>query len=183
MSYLKHQSKIIKSLCVISEFILNSIIITFLYANMCIVYNFHKCLNPFIIFLIFKSFFHYLFIIKYDFTLYSISKMLIFKKILFISINIRSIISFFKLNLHFVFKFFLIFFINVIIIILIPSLFMSAIISFFFINIFIIVNIIFFIKYNAHNNINFLIILINFLCLKYHLDKFLFNLYIRYSSS
>ena len=94
----------IKSLCVISEFAFNSIIMTFLYANICIVYDFHKCFNSFAMFSILKFFFHYLFIIKYDLTLCSISKMFIFKKSFFISINIRSIIFSFKLNLHFVFK-------------------------------------------------------------------------------
>ena len=41
---------------------------------------------------------------------------------------------------------------------------------------------IFFVKYNIYNNFDLLIISINFLYLKYQFDKFLFNLYIRYSS-
>ena len=108
--------------------------------------------------------------------------MLIFKKILFVLINIRSIILSFKLNLHLIFKKLLIFFINIIVIILISFLFINVIIFFFFIDIFMIANIVFFIKYNAHNNINLLIISIDFLCLKYHFDEFLFDSYIRYSS-
>ena len=61
---------------------------------------------------------------------------------------------------------------------LISFLFINVIIFFFFINILIIIDIVFFIKYDTHNNINLLIISIDFLCLKYHLDKFLLNSYI-----
>ena len=167
----------------ISEFVFNSTIITFLYANICIVCDFYKCFDSFTILLIFKFFFHCLFIIKYNFALYSISKVLVFKRSLFVLINIRLIISSSKLSLHFVFKKSLIFFINVIIIVLISFLFINAIIFFFLIDILIIVDIIFFIKYNAYNNIGFLIISIDFLCLEYHFDEFLFDSYIRYSSS
>ena len=150
---------------------------------MCIICDSHKYLNFFIMFSISRSFFYYLFIIKYNFTLYSISKMLVFKKSFFVLINIFSIISSFKFDLHFVFKKFLIFFINIVIIILISSLFINVIIFFFFIDILIIVEIVFFVKYDTHNNMNLLIILIDFLCLKYQLDEFLFDSYIRYPSS
>ena len=168
----------IRFLCVISGFAFNSIIIAFLYANICIICDFHKCFDFFAMLFIFKFSFHYLFIIKYDFMLCSISKVLVFKKLLFVPINIRSIISFFKLNLHFIFKKPLIFFINVIIIMLIFFLFINVIIFFFFINILMIIDIVFFVKYDAHDNIDLLIISIDFLCLKYHFDEFLLNSYI-----
>ena len=121
----------IKFSCVVSKFTLNSIIITFLYISIYIVYDFHKCFDFLIILLILKSFFHYLFIIKYGFTLSLILKMLIFKKSRFVSTDIFSIVSSFKLNLHFVFKKSLIFLINVIVIIFIFSLFINIIIFFF----------------------------------------------------
>ena len=54
---------------------------------------------------------------------------------------------------------------------------------FFLTDTLIIVDIVFFVKYNAHNNINLLIISIDFFYLRYHLDESLFDLYIRYSSS
>ena len=41
-----------------------------------------------------------------------------------------------------------------------------------------IIIIVFFIKYNVYNNFNLLIMSIDFLYLKYQLNKFLFNLYI-----
>ena len=119
--------------------------------------------------LILKFSFHYFVNIKNYLILFSILKMLIFKKSLFIFINTFFIILFFKLSLHFVFKKSLIFLINVIIFSL-------------FINTFIIIVIVFSIKYDMHNNFDFLIISINFLYLKYQLDEFLFDLYIRYSS-
>ena len=172
----------IKSSCVISEFTFNLIVITFLYANMYIVYNFYKCFNSLIMLPIPKSFFHCLFIIKYDFTSSLISKILIFKRFYFVSTNIFSTVSFFKLNLHFVFKKPLIFLINAVIIMFILFLSINAIIFFFSTNTFIIAIIMFSIKYNAHNNFDLLIISIDFLYLKYQFDKFLFNLYIRYSS-
>ena len=110
--------------------------------------------------------------------------MFTFKKSFFIFINIFSIFFIFELNLHFVFKKLLIFLINVIIIVFVFYLLINVIIFFFFIDIFIIINIEFFVKYNAHNNLNLIfIILINFLYLKYQFDKFLLNLYIRYLSS
>ena len=43
-----------------------------------------------------------------------------------------------------------------------------------------IINIVFFIKYDAYNNINLLIISIDFFCLKYHFDKFLLDLCVRH---
>ena len=171
----------IKFSCVVLKFALSSIVMTFLYTNICIVCDFHKCFDFFIMFSTSRFFFHYLFIIKYNFALCLISKMLVLKRSFFISINIFSIVSFFKFNLHFVFKKFLIFFINVVVIVLILFLFINAIIFFFFIDILIIVDIVFFIKYNTHNNISLLIISINFFCLKYHFDKSLLDSYIRYS--
>ena len=53
----------------------------------------------------------------------------------------------------------------------------------FSIDIFMIIIIVFFVKYDAYNSFDLLIISIDFLYLKYQLDEFLFNLYIRYSSS
>ena len=172
----------IKFLYIISKFILNSIIITFLYANIYIVYNFHKCRDSLIMLFILKFFFHCLFIIKYNLALSLISKVLIFKKPRFILINILSIVFSFKLNLHFIFKKPLIFLINVIIIVFISFLFINVIIFFFSINTLIITIIMFFIKYNTHNNFELLIISINFLYLRYQLNKFLLDLYIRYLS-
>ena len=169
--------------CVISKFALSSTIMAFLYANMCIVYDFYKCLDSLIMLFIFKFFFHCFLIIKYDFALFLISKMLIFKKSRLISTNIFSIVSFFKFDLHFIFKKSLIFFINVVIIIFISFLFINALIFFFSINIFMIVIIVFFIKYNAYNNFDLIIISIDFLCLRYQLDEFLFDSYIRHLSS
>ena len=93
--------------------------------------------------------------------------MSIFKKSLFVFINIFFIVLFFKLNLHFVFKKPLIFLIDVIIIVFISFLFINVIIFFFFIDILIIIVIVFSMKYNVYNNFNFLIISINFLCLRY----------------
>ena len=168
----------IKFLCVISKFASILIIMTFLYTNIYIVYDFHKCRDSLIMLFILKFFFHYLFIIKYDFALSLILKMLVFKRSLFIFINTFSIVSFFKLNLHFIFKKFLIFLINVIIIMFISSLFINVIISFFSINTFMIAIIVFFVKYNAYNNFDLLIISIDFFYLRYQLDKFLFDLYI-----
>ena len=173
----------IKCLCVISKFAFNSIVITFLYINIYIVYNFYKFFDFLIMFFIFKFSFHYLLIIKYNLTLSLISKMFIFKNPYFISTNIFSIIFSFKLNLHFIFKKLLIFLINVIIIIFISFLSINAIIFFFSIDTLMITIIIFFVKYNTHNNFDLLIISIDFLYLKYQFDKFLFDLYIRYSSS
>ena len=73
----------------------------------------------------------------------------------------------------------LIFLINIIVIMCF-YLFINIIISFFLTNIFIIVIIVFFVKYNAYNNLNLFIISIDFFCLKYQLDKSLLDLYIRY---
>ena len=109
----------IRFLYVISEFAFSSIVMTFLYTNIYIIYDFYKCLNSFIIFFIFKFSFHYLFIIKYNLALYLILKMFIFERFFFVLIDICSIVFFLKLNLHLIFKKPLIFFINVIIIILI----------------------------------------------------------------
>ena len=131
MLYLKYQSNAIKFSCVVFEFAFNLIVITFLYINIYIICNSHKCLNLLIIFSIFKSFFHYLFIIKYDFTLFFISKVLIFKMLFFVFTRTFSIIPSFVLNLYFVFKKLLIFLINVIIIVFVFSLFINVIIFFF----------------------------------------------------
>ena len=131
---------------------------------------------------IFKSFFHYFLIIKYNLTLSSILKMLIFKKPLFVLMNTFSIVSSFKFDLHFVSRNSLIFLINVVIILFISFLFINAIISFFFIYTLIIVMMMFFIKYNTYDNLDLFIISINFLYLRYQLDKFLLDSYIRHSS-
>ena len=79
----------IKSSCVISEFVFNSIIITFLYINMCIVYNSYKCFNFLIMLSTLKFSFYYFFNIKNNLTLFLILKMLIFKRsfLLFLSLN------------------------------------------------------------------------------------------------
>ena len=79
---------------VVSKFAFNSIIMTFLYINMCIVCDFYKCRDSLIMFLIPKSFFYYLFIIKYNFALSLILKVLIFKRSRFIFIKTFSIIFF-----------------------------------------------------------------------------------------
>ena len=150
---------------------------------MCIVCDLKKCLNSLIMFLIFKFSFYCFFIIKYDFALFSILKMLIFKRSHFVSMNIFSIVSFFKFDLHFISRNSLIFLTNAIVILFISSLFINIIISFFLTYIFMIIMMIFFVKYNTHNNFDLFIMSINFFYLKYQLDKFLFDLYIRYSSS
>ena len=152
----------------------------FRYINICIICDSKRCLDFLIIFLILKFFFYCFFIIRYNFTLSSISKILILKKPRFISIETFSIISFFTFNLHLISKNLLIFLINVIVIMLILFLFINVIISSLFIYTLIIIIIMFFVKYNTHNNFDFLIISIDFLCLKYQFDKFLFDLYIRY---
>ena len=139
----------------------------FLYANIYIVYDFHKCFDFLIMFSTLKFFFYCFFNIKNDLILSSISNVLILKRSFFIFINIFFIVFIFKLNLHFVFKKCLIFLINVIVIVFISFLFINVIIFFFFIDIFIIIVIEFFVKYNVYNNFDFLIISINFLYLKY----------------
>ena len=94
----------------IFEFIFNSIIIIFLYANIYIIYDFYKCFDFLIMFSILKFSFHCFFNINNNLTLFSILKILIFKKSLFVFINIFFIIFIFKLSLHFVFKKSLIFY-------------------------------------------------------------------------
>ena len=183
MLYLKHRLNVIRFSCVILEFAFSSIVMTFLYTNMCIVYDFYRCLDFLIMLFILKFSFHYLFIIKYDFVLFLILNVLILRRSRFVLINIFSIVFFFKLSLHFVFKKFLIFLINIVVIVLVSSLFINAIISFFSIDIFMIIIIVFFIEYDAHNNFDLLIISINFFYLRYQFDEFLFDLYIRYLSS
>ena len=150
---------------------------------MCIVCDLKKCSNSLIMFSILKFSFHCFFIIKYDFALSSILKMLIFKRFFFVSMNIFSIISSFKFDLHFVSRNSLIFLTNVIIILFISFLFINAITSFPFIHTLMIAIMMFFVKYDTHNNLDFFIISINFLYLEYQLDKFLLDSYIRYSSS
>ena len=80
--------------CVVSKFVLISIIMIFLYANMCIVCDFHKCFDFLIMLFIFRFFFHCLFIIKYDFALFLISKIFVFKKSRLMSMSIFSIVFF-----------------------------------------------------------------------------------------
>ena len=89
---------------------------TFLYVNIYIICDFHKCLDFLIMLSTLKFSFHCFFNIKNNLTLFSISKVLIFKKFLFVFINIFFIVFFFKLSLHFVFKKPLIFLINIIVI-------------------------------------------------------------------
>ena len=102
----------------------------------------------------------------------------------FVFINIFKILFILILRLHFVFKNSLIFLINVVVIVLISFLSINVIISFFFINTLIIIVIKFFVKYDMHNNLDLsFIISIDFLCLRYQLDKSLLNSYIRYLSS
>ena len=168
ISYLKHRSNKIKFLYIISEFFFNSIVITFLYANKYIVYNFYMFFDFIIMLFTFKLFFHYFFNIKNNFALLIILNVFIFKRFIFISVTILTIFFIFEINLHFVFENLLIFLINVIIIIFVFCLSINIIIIFFFIHIFIIIVIEFFVKYNTHNNLNlFFIISINFLYLKY----------------
>ena len=101
----------------------------------------------------------------------------------FIFINIFEISPILTLRLHFVFKNSLLFLINVIVIVLILFLLINVIIFSFFINTLIIAVIKFFVKYNIYNNFDFsFIISIDFLYLKYQLDKSLLNSYIRYLS-
>ena len=114
-----------------------------------------------------KFSFHYFCNIKNNFILFSILKMLILKRFLFIFKNTFFIIFSFKLSLHFIFKKSLNFLINIIIIIFVFYLFINIIIYFFLIDIFIIIIIVFSMRYNVYNNFNFLIISINFLYLKY----------------
>lgn len=156
---------------------------TFRYVNMCIVYNSKRCLNSLIMFFILKFFFQSFLIIKYDFALFSISKMLIFKRSRFVSIDTFSIISFFTFDLHLVSRNSLIFLISVVIIVLISFLFINAIIFFSLIHIFMIAIMMFFVRYDTHDNFDFLIISVDFLCLEYQLDKSLLDSYIRHLSS
>ena len=156
---------------------------TFLYVNMCIVYNLKRCLDSLIMLFIFKFSFYCFFIIRYSLALSSILKILIFKRPRFVSIDIFSIISFFKFDLHLISRNFLIFLINVIVIMFASFLFINAIIFFSLIYIFIIVIMMFFVKYNTHDNLDLLIISINFLYLRYQFDKFLLDSYIRHLSS
>ena len=151
----------------IFKFAFNSIIIIFLYANIYIIYDFHKCFNFLSIFLIFKFSCYCFFNIKNDLPLFLISKMLIFKKSFFIFIIFFCIVFVFKLNLHFIFKKSLIFLINIIIIVFISFLFINIIILYLFIDIYIMIIIEFFVKYNVHNDFNFFIISIDFFYLKY----------------
>ena len=150
---------------------------------MCIVCDSKRYLNSLIMLPILKSSFHCFFIIKYDFALSSISKMLTFKRSYFVSIDTFSIVSLFTFNLHLISRNSLIFLINAVIIVLISFLFINVITSFFFIYTLMIAIIIFFVRYNTHNNFDFLIMSIDFLCLEYQFDKFLFDLYIRHLSS
>ena len=150
---------------------------------MCIVYNSKRCLNSLIMFFILKFFFQSFLIIKYDFALFSISKMLIFKRSRFVSIDTFSIISFFTFDLHLVSRNSLIFLISVVIIVLISFLFINAIIFFSLIHIFMIAIMMFFVRYDTHDNFDFLIISVDFLCLEYQLDKSLLDSYIRHLSS
>ena len=156
-----------KSSCVVLKFAFNSIIMTFLYVNIYIVYDSKRYLSSLIMFFILKSSFHYFLIIKYNLTLSSILKMLIFKKSHFISINTFSIIPFLKFNLHFISRNSLIFLINVIIIVFISFLFINVITFSFLIHILIITIMMFFVKYDTHDSFDLFILSIDFLCLKY----------------
>ena len=181
ISYLKHLFISIKSLYIVFELHLNFIIIAFLYANKCIVYNSNFSLNLVTMLSTFKSFFYCFSNIKNDLALSMILNVLSLNISVFVFINFFEIFSILKLNLHFIFKIFLIFLINAVIIIFISFLSINIIIFFFFINIFIIAVIEFFVKYDTHNNLDFFFIIsIDFLCLRYQLDKSLLNSYIRH---
>ena len=183
MSYLKHLFIIIKSSYIIFELHFNFIIITFLYASKCIIYDSNFSFNLITMLFTLKSFFHYFSNIKNDFALSMILNMLSLNISLFVFINTFEISFILMLNLHFVFKNPLILLINVIVIVLISFLSINVIIYFFFINILIIAVIEFFVKYNTHNNLDFFFIIsINFLYLRYQLDKSLLNSYIRHLS-
>ena len=133
--------------------------------------------------LVFKFSFHCLFIIRYDLALSSISKILTLKRPRFVSIDTFSTVPFFKFNLHLVSRNFLTFLINAVIIIFALFLFINIITSSPFTYTLIITIMISFVKYDTHNNLDFLIISIDFLCLRYQLDKFLLDSYIRHLSS
>ena len=183
MLYLKHLFISIKLSYIVFKLHLNSIIIAFLYANKCIVYDSNFFFDFVIMLLTLRFSFYYFLKIINDFALLIILNVFFFNISHFIFINIFEILFILKLNLYFVFRNSLIFLINVVIIVLISFLLINVIIFFFFINIFIIVVIEFFVKYDTHNNFDFFFIMsINFLYLKYQLDEFLLNLYIRHLS-
>ena len=76
----------------------------FLYTNMCIIYNFHKCLNSLIIFSMFKFSFHCFFNIKNNLISFIIINVFIFKGSLFVFINIFSIFFCFRIRFAFFFQ-------------------------------------------------------------------------------
>ena len=166
-SYLKHLFNANKLSYVISKFALNSIIMTFLYANICIVYDLKRCLNSLIMLFILKFSFYCFLIIRYNLALFLISKMLILKRFYFVSMNTFSIISFLRFGLHFILRNSLIFLISVVIIVFVSFLFINVIISFFLTHTLIITIMIFFVKYDTHDNFDLFIISIDFLYLKY----------------
>ena len=183
MSYLKHLFISIKFSYIVFELHFNFIIITFLYANKCIVCDSNLFFNFIIMLFTPKSFFHCFSKIINDFALSMILNVFFFNISRFIFINIFEISFILTLKLHFVFKNSLIRLINIVVIVLISFLSINAIIFFFFINIFMIAVIEFFVKYDTHNNLDlFFIISIDFLCLRYQLDKSLLNSYIRHLS-
>ena len=183
MPYLKHLFISIKFSYVIFELHFNFIIIAFLYVNKYIICDLNFSFNFITMLFMFKSFFHYFLRIINDFALLMILNMFSLNISRFIFINIFEISFILTLKLHFVFKNSLIRLINVVIIMLISSLLINVIIFFFFINTLMIVIIEFFVKYDIHNNLDlFFIISIDFLYLKYQLDKSLLNSYIQHLS-
>ena len=168
ISYLKHLFIIIKSSYVVFELHFNFIVITFLYANKCIICDSNFSFNLIIMLFTFRSFFYCFSNIKNDLALSMILNVFSLNISFFVFIKNFEISFVLTLSLHFVFKNSLIFLINVVVIVLISFLLINVIISFFFINTLIIVVIEFFIKYDTHNNLDFFFIIsINFFYLRY----------------
>ena len=183
MSYLKHLFILIKLSYIVFGLHFNFIIIAFLYANKCIVCDSNFFFDFVTMLFTLRSFFHCFFKIINDFALSMILNVLFLNISRFVFINIFEISSILTLGLYFVFKNFLIFLINVVIIMLISFLLINVIIFSFVINILMIIVIKFFIKYDMHNNLGFFFIMsIDFLYLRYQLDKSLLNSYIRHLS-
>ena len=168
MSYLKHLFISIKLSYVVFGLHLNFIIIAFLYASKCIVYDSNFPFNFVIMLFTFKSSFYYFFKIINDLILLTILNVFSFNISRFVFISIFEIFSILTLGLHFVFKNSLIFLINAIVIVLVLFLSINVIIFFFAINIFMIVVIEFFVEYDMHDNFGLSFIMsIDFLCLGY----------------
>ena len=133
----------------------------------------------------FKFFCYYFFNIKYDLLSITISKLFYFKILFLTSIVILSIFYFVIFNLQFVFKNLLILIINInVFLFFFCFLLINIIIIIILIVIIIIAIIKFLIKYNKYNNLDFeKKKFVGFFYLKYQFDIFLFDIYIKYSSS